>query len=468
MQKQVVRFERDTTIKDDICYKEGFKLITSGVSCNNCRVHILTDRFLSKRFQQKVMNDFREFPMGTYPYVMIVDTSLCNLRCRACYSWIYWRPEARAKATVVDEKILAKQFRCKIEKLHEEELIAKKSRVADKTKRPFSRLRISGGEPLFDSNEPSGNSIKFWLSFLKNLDNEIGDLIKENKIILKSEKEWMDMSPADRIECFPVFLESDNSKIRIRFDTNGELFSAHEFTEKFIGGIYDLKLKNIKIDLTFSVKGTNSYEVDWFINQNSHFDEGKVNIDEPLEKHPQWISINNIVEVIKSRESKEVLSQSSENIISETYFNACGEVSLTIEGGIMNNFKERLFLYNKNSLDWVKFAAKLEKKGLHLSETENCIYLGQFPTGTGWRYINTGNYELRFKCPHHNKKPFLSYSKKDHSITGSLKHRQLIRYNDGNIKHFAARIKIQNKMIGQKCKYSDCICDYWIEIVPVN
>ncbi len=462
MEKQVVRFPRATTGKDDICYEQDkFVLVTSGVSCQDCRVHIITDRFLSKSFQQKVMKDTRDFPMGTYPYVLIIDTSLCNLRCRACYSSKYWRPDPNSKPVSVSPEILAEQFKCKIEKLHSDDLVRSR-RIGEKHKRPFSRLRISGGEPLF---EDEGNSVKFWLSFLKLLDEKFQILISDGRVTLKGEQEWVLMSRQDRESYFPVFLKSDNNKIRVRFDTNGWLFKNKEFAGNFIDGIYDLNLKNIKIDLTFSLKGTNKHEVNWFVNPNSGFDISKISIDEPLEEHPQWVAIKNIVEAIKAKESQEILSKESLSVISETYFNSRGEISLTVEKGIMNNPRERLYLYNKGSLNWDKFSRKLHEKGIMLSETENCIYLGQYPKAIAWRYINAGNYELRFKCPFHQNKPFLSYSKKENSITESIKHRQIKSFSDSNLDHFSARLKIQNGKVGERCQYSDNQCDFWIEIL---
>lgn len=474
MQKQVVRFERETTVKDDICYaNRSFKPIAQGISCSNCRVHLLTDRFLSKHFQKEIMKDNREYPNGIYPYVIIIDTALCNLRCRACYSWIYWKPEPRAMATFVDEDILAKQFKCKIDKLSEEELIGKKPRVAEKNKRPFSRLRISGGEPLFDQKGTldsfsEGDSTSFWLSFFNNLDNEFEELISNNKLTLKSENDWVSMTLEEREKEFPIFLRSDNGKVRVRFDTNGWLFRKKEFADRFIGGIYDLALKNIKIDLTFSMKGTNSQEVDWFVSLNSEFDPSKIKVEEELKNHPQWGAIKNIIEVIKNKEKEETLSKKSENIISETYFNACGEVSLTIEMGIMHNPKEKLYLYDKDALNWIEFEEKLKDNNLFLSNTENRIYLGKYPAGTAWRYLNSGNYELRLKCPYHSEIPFLSYSKLSQSKTKSIKHRQINNYKDSNLNNFVARLSIQHEKEGTKCKYCDKICDYWIEMIPIT
>ena len=466
MKKLLVRFERETTIKDDLCYTDGrFNLNTSGISCSNCRVHLVTDRFLSRDFQQNVMNDTRDFPMGTYPYVLIVDTALCNLRCRSCYSWKYWEPEKSAAAVLVDPETLADQFKCKIEKLHDGKLLSLKKRFNDKSKRPFSRLRISGGEPLY---EPDGNSIKFWIKFFDKLDVRIGALLKGRLINMVHEEEWVEMTKEERIRLFPVFLKSDNGKIRIRFDTNGKLFKDELFVREFIGNIYALQLKNIKIDLTFSLKGTTRSEVDWFVRRSSQFDTSDANREENLEKHPQWICIENIVNAIKTFEQEESLHSHANSTIGATYYNPCGEVSLTVERGIMHNEKENLFINTKTSLDWRKFEKKLANKGINLSETENCIYLGQYPKGVAWRYINKGNYELRFFCAHHGKSPFLTYSRSPKSQFNSIEHRQIGTYGDPNLGHLTSQIYELNKKRGTKCTHSEKECDYWIELTPIK
>lgn len=471
MEKCVVRFKRETTVKDDICYGEGEKLnlITQEDHCKNCRVHMVTDRFLSEKFQQDVMKDFRKFPNGIYPYVLILDTAYCNIRCRACYSWIYWGPNKEADATTVDERTLAKQFRCKIEKLHEKNLIAQKSRVAEKSKRPFSRLRISGGEPSFnmEAGSPS-QSFDFWLGFFKHLDNEIGDLLSEGKLTLKSEAEWINMSAEERRALFPVFLKSDNGKVRIRFDTNGVLFKNKEYAEKFINGIYGAKLSNIKIDITFSIKGTNRAEVNWFVNPKSKFDATKINSDEALEDHPQWDAIVHIIESISCNESSEILDRKTRNLISETYFNPCGDVSLTLERGIMHNPDEKLYLYSKEALNWSAFEEKLKSKGLMLSKTQNAIYIGKYPGAVAWRYINSGNYEIQLKCPNYSDKAFVSYSKAGSSFTGSLEHRKISYYTDPNLDHLVKKMQLQSKQVGKPCSTSDHKCDYWIELVPLK
>ncbi|QXE92802.1 hypothetical protein KP001_09900 [Geomonas subterranea] len=465
MEKKVVRFERETTTKDDICYGEGFSLLTDGSSCKNCRVHMVTDRFLSSEFQQGVMRDSRPFPNGTYPYVMILDTAHCNIRCRACYAWTYWDPQPGAKPVMVDEKTLANQFRCKIEKLHDPVLVANKRRVAEKTKRPFSRLRISGGEPLYN---PEGDSVEFWLSFCKALDGQFEWLIENDKLTLKSESEWKSMDVEQRKAAFPVFLKADNGKVRVRFDTNGRLFKSEELTSRFIGGIYALKLRWVKIDLTFSLKGATSYEVDWFFRRNSAFDPTKLEKSEDLHSHPQWLPIAHLRDQIIHNEEAKTLVGKSEALISRTYFNPCGEVSLTLERGIMHNPAERLYLYSKDSLNWTEFGVQLAEEGLQLSTTENCIYLGQRPQAIAWRYIKHGKYELRLRCWKHRETAFLSYSMHPASIRPSLKHLQLTDYKSSALEHLAKRLSIQNHHAGKPCRFDTKRCDFWIELLPIK
>jgi len=295
------------------------------------------------------------------------------------------------------------------------------------------------------------------------------ELIGSGKIYLCSEKQWVAMTKSEREAKFPCYLKSDNGKVRIRFDTNGELFKKKEHVDRFICGIYELHLKHVKIDLTLSIKGTSSFEVAWFINQKTPFDPSRLGTNEPIDQHPQWGAIENIINAIAKNEPQDVIEQASENIISETYFNPCGEVSLTIEKGIMNNPKERLYLYDREALEWDQFALKLESKGLKLSNTENRIYLGQYPTAKAWSYLNMGNYELRLKCSHyrfHNTDlPFLTYSKSQQSISRSEEHRRIVKYADMN--HLSATLKSLKETNGKKCRYSSIVCEYWIELVPV-
>jgi len=464
MEKEVVRYPRSTTKKDDICYKtvgeyDDLKLLTDKKICKDCRTHIATDRFLSKKFQKKIMKDDQPYPFGTYPYILIADSSKCNFRCRPCYSWRYWEPKFYTKPINLKGDELAEQFRCKIVRLHDENLLNGRRIGDQREKRPFSRLRISGGEPLYDERGLK-RGINFWLEFFSSLDKKFDDLIRE-RINLKTDWEWEGMSDTERKENFPVFLESDNGKIRLRFDTNGFLFNDPLVAEKFVGGVYELNLDNITIDLTFSLKGTNKHEVNWMIDPKSKFDSSKVGKKEPLNEHPQWLALQNLKEKITEYEDEMVLEKESSMVISEDYFNSHGDFSLVIERGIMNNPREKLYLYDKNeSLPWNKFNQQLRKKGLSLTETENRIYLKPEcnTKGIAWRYIK-GNYEFTIRDEKRDV-PIFSYSKKNESETSSKNHEEITSKEDDNLKALENKIKsVWNDKIGSS--------DHWIELIPI-
>ena len=266
--------------------------------------------------------------------------------------------------------------------------------------------------------------------------------------------------------CFPAFLQSDNGKIRVRFDTNGLLFDNEHFATKFINRIYDLDLQNIKIDITFSVKGTNSKEYNWFAKHDVAYDMSQSNEDEDLGLHPQWRAIYNICRVISNNEDVVTINKKSDSIIAETYFNPCGDVSLTIERGIMNNPSERLFLYGSEELNWDNFGEKLSHHGLELSQTENRIYLGIYPGSIAWRYMRRGGYEFQFKCQRHKKVPFRSYSLNKDSITGSRHHVRLSSYKDSNLKDFVQRYKNGKKACGTICSKTGKPCDFHVVLIP--
>ena len=460
-EKELVRFTRSTTVKDDICYEgKKFNRIPNKENCKDCRVHIVTDRFLSKDFQRKIMNDKRDYPFGTYPYVLIVDASSCNLRCRPCYSWIFWEPGNRADPVTVSSKKLADQFSCKINKLNDESLLKRKDRIGkQRHKRPFSRIRVSGGEPLFDKEDPL-NSMKYWHEFFGFLDKNLDEVVDE-KITLMHEKEWLNLSNQERRKRFPIFLESDSGKIRIRFDTNGFLFSDPSFTDEFVKGIYDLNLKNLTIDLTFSLKGTNTHEVNLMIDPTSKFDLSKVGVKESIEKHPQWLPLKNLKEAIRKYE-EDYFERESECIISEDYLNPWGDLSLTVERGIMHYPREKLYLYSKQkALPWSRFEKQLSKKGLNLSKTENRIYFGQSPGAKAWSYMKKerGNCEIVF-ITQSDEHPLYSYSTREKSMTSSKNHRK-VRWENDNFRELEDRIETvqSGDLFDEKC---------WIELRPLS
>jgi len=460
MEKEVVRFKRKTTRKDDICYDGDFNPVTDEEYCDDCRVHIVTDRFLGEKFQKNIMDDYRPYPNGTYPYVLIIDSSKCNLRCRPCYSWIFWGPkEERSHPVTIDSETLTGLFKCKVNKLHEELFLKDKRIGKNRHERPFSRLRISGGEPLFDENNPV-KALDFWMEFFGELDKKFDEVVDE-KITLMSEKEWKETSDKEREEKFPIFLKSDSGKIRLRFDTNGFLFGDPTFVEKFVEEIYELNLQNLTIDLTYSMKGTNKYEVRWMIDPNSEFDSSKIGKKEPLEEHPQWLPLKNLKESITDYEDESILEKDSENVISEDYFNPHGDLSITVERGIMKNPREKLYLYDrKKPMPWERFDEQLKEKGFSLSDTKNPIYFGEYPKGRAWSFIKRGDYEIVIKRKS-EERPLYSYSKKKQSTMESEDHKQVTNYFGKNLMDLVSKIKyVQNNDLEDD--------EHWIELIPLN
>jgi len=72
---------RSSTRKFDPCIMQNMRL----GSCRNCKVFVTSDRFLGENRQMKLVGSLRKFP-----YVMIMDTAGCNLRCWFCYSHHFW------------------------------------------------------------------------------------------------------------------------------------------------------------------------------------------------------------------------------------------------------------------------------------------------------------------------------------------------------------------------------------------
>jgi len=82
------------------------------MKCHDCRVQIISDRFLGQDFMLKVMRG-----SYNYPYVLIADTTGCNMRCWFCYSWHFWSnriaEEQGCQPTFVSAERLADEFYCK-------------------------------------------------------------------------------------------------------------------------------------------------------------------------------------------------------------------------------------------------------------------------------------------------------------------------------------------------------------------
>lgn len=355
------------------------------IKCEDCKITLIADRFLGEEFQREILGKLGK-SKGRYPYVIIVDTLGCNLRCWFCYAYKFFNKGSAEKnnceISYISPGRLAEQFVCKIRKLSNfEELlkIAEEKEKKDsgckgavrhlKMRLPLMRIRISGGEPLFSNKETLLNpinqenliisTVKFWLQFFEELDQRVEELKKEGKlnIIEKNKvksKEWEGDLP------FPTCVAERPGRLNVRFDTNGILFGKKEITEAFIGGLFDLlrrgKLNNLFIQIDYSFKGATPVEFYWSQRRELPVDSSKIDFGYKLNDHPQWNGYKNIVETIDKYCRKNKV------------FSNC--VGITVERGIDHNIRFKTYMYCKEALNWNKFSGKT---GIKFSVVNNPI-----------------------------------------------------------------------------------------------
>lgn len=314
-------------------------------------VMLKTDRFLEKDLRNTMQLGINR------PYTLVVDTAGCNKNCWFCYAYpiVKKKDYDKCRTICLSPDDLA---RCFVEKLRSlKNSVKKKDRF-------FSKLRITGGEPLFSTADTlldikTGNypfaTIDYFLRFFEFLDPQIVTLAKEGVIFLSIPKPYSLNMP------FPTFLCSSDNRIEIRFDTNGFLFTDRTFADKFIGGIYSLfengKLNNLLLRMDFSLKGVHPLEVFWSQNQELPVDEKRIG-GFSVEDHPQYGGLKNILDLIKLYGQK------------DARFSVC--FGITVEPGI-NNVKGN-FLNYEGSLKWGLLEAKLREKlgdSLKLSDVDN-------------------------------------------------------------------------------------------------
>jgi organic radical activating enzyme len=314
-------------------------------------VMVKTDRFLEKELRKIMQLGIKR------PYTLVVDTAGCNKNCWFCYAYpiVKKKDYDNCKTIFLSPEELVKCFVDKMSIL--------KNKVISKNKF-FSKLRITGGEPLF-SNEDTlieaegknycNETIDYFLKFFELLDPEINRLVREEMIFLSIPKKYSNDIP------FPTFLCAKDNRIEIRFDTNGFLFADYDFAEKFISGIYSLlesnKLNNLFIKIDYSLKGVNPIEVPWSQNQELPVDESKIK-DFKLEEHSQYTGLKNIFDLIHKYSQK------------DSKFKNC--FGITVEPGINNVNKN--YMYYKGSLKWEVLNKKLKGKfgeSFNLSDVDN-------------------------------------------------------------------------------------------------
>jgi uncharacterized Fe-S cluster-containing radical SAM superfamily protein len=224
---------RSTFVNYDPCVTG--KTATS-VKCQDCMVSLISDRFLGERFTKEVLSKKYNKPEGLFTYVLIADTIGCNLNCWFCYAWKYLelKDASRCHPEFLSPVQLAKQFDCKIRKTAN--LSYMKSQVASKTsldnkdkekilkhldkELPFSRIRISGGEPMFSNSNvfqsPTESAesqnliiqtIKYWIQFFEEFDNLVGQIKKENLLNISTfDSTWQKLT-------HPVWLTEVKNRI---------------------------------------------------------------------------------------------------------------------------------------------------------------------------------------------------------------------------------------------------------------
>jgi len=379
---------RSSTNKYDPCSD----LDNKKSECEDCRFFTIADPFVSDEFMRKVMKNKYE-----YPYVLITETVGCNLRCWFCYSHHCWSKknaeEKEAKPVYLSPEKLAEQARCKIERI---------SKSDDMENRPFARLRITGGEPIYSNDQvlrPFDSEknidyklgLDYWLNFIVNMNEIFRDLLSKNQINFALNSEWDKRAP------FPTFLGDSDGRINIRFDTNGVAYSNSQNPEDVFGGkevanhlvdkVYKLYekglLSNVKIWITYSLKGITKNEYYW--SQSKNLPCGEDNIGEfDLKEHPQYSGIMNIKNRIDSYKK---VDQDFEDVI-----------DITVEKGIDHDVKKNVYLYNREALDWNKFEKKSNIKLSTVKNNINLIYRYEGDTwgilqrtpGLAKRYFNHG------------------------------------------------------------------------------
>lgn len=314
-------------------------------------VMLKTDRFLEKELRDKMQ-------LGqTRPYTLVVDTAGCNKNCWFCYAYPIVKKENydRCRSILLSPEELTQCF--------ENKLLSLKSKVLEKD-RFFSKLRITGGEPLFSTEDTLEDSdgtnypyetIVYFLKFFELLDSVIGKMVNIGSIFLTAPRAYSNDIP------FPTFLCTDDNRVEVRFDTNGFLFSDRRFAEGFVGGIYKLleqgKLNNLLIRIDYSLKGVHPLEVFWSQNQKLPVDESKLR-DFKIEEHPQYQGLKNIFDLIEDFCKK------------NPAFRKCFDI--TVEPGI-NNVKGN-YMYYEGRLDWTQLERKLQAKlggSFKISDVDN-------------------------------------------------------------------------------------------------
>ncbi|MEE9193248.1 MAG: hypothetical protein V3U21_01805, partial [Thermodesulfobacteriota bacterium] len=271
---------------------------------------------------------------------------------------------------------LANQFNCKILQMTEAKGII--------PNKPVMKLRISGGEPLYTTNqlfEPFTSEkktdyklgIDYFTDFFVRIDQNLKELRSKGTIHLMKEDDWN----YKQDNPFPTFLTDTDDRFVIRFDTAGIEFGDNDealrvnggkaVADYFIDEIFNLytqdKLNNLKIWITYSLKGTTPQEYYWSQKRNLPASESNNDNDYDIENHPQYSGYENLKGSI------------DELVIKDGSF--ADVIDITVEKGIDHDVTDghNVYMYSPNSMNWDKLS---QKAHVELSEVKNdlCIIYG--------------------------------------------------------------------------------------------
>jgi len=318
--------------------------------CHHCRVMLMRDRFLGENVHRKITGS-----ANGNPYILIANNAGCNLTCWYCYAHnlIHKSDYDLQNPTFLNPQELADCFLCKIQMSHQ-------LKDSDKD-RFFSRIRITGGEPLFataDTLLGKGEesyqiaTIDYYLQFFNYLNSGIDELVSSKTIKLSPPLLYSkDLG-------YPVWLETKPGRINVRFDTNGIVFSDRNAAEKFINGIKNGNFNRLHIEIDYSLKGAHPIEFYWTCRKQLPVDD-RLEQDYNIEQHPQFKGLKNITEILGDAHGGLA-------------------VSLTLERGINHAKTGVAFVNTPTSLRWDIFISKLNKtlklegeRSIKFSEVDN-------------------------------------------------------------------------------------------------
>jgi len=308
------------------------------------------------------------------PHILVLDSVGCQYRCWFCY--------ARKILDAVDP--VSPYTGWKVYKFMSPQDIAVCTECKPtvkygdiEKKRPFARFRITGGEPLFATKQTLIDSkteklveeaLSFWLETFKALNELVRKLKKHSQIKILTYDEFVKRE-RNINEQISTWLTQSPGKMEIRFDTNGQLFSANaSYAEGFVNNVLMLhkngELDSIRINIDYSLKGPTPVEFEWSQSRALPVDVTKLKDPFDINNHPQYPGIRNLNRLLHEAYEKGKTFEQS--------------LRLDIERGI--NFTDTTkygsrklgVLYDSEALSWDVFAKKAKIK---FSEVNNPIQL---------------------------------------------------------------------------------------------